>query len=188
MSAVNSGATAVAREARQGCDDVLQVALSAFEAARSGDTALLRSALDAGMPAQACNEKGDTLLMLASYHGHAKAAELLLERGANPDAANDRGQTPLAGAAFKGDLAMAVLLLDGGAAVDAGDPQGRTALFFAAIFDRVELVELLLARGAVPGRVDDTGATPLAAARAMGAGRTPAVLELRVVESARQVG
>ena len=115
-------------------------------------------------------------------------AELLLERGANPDAANDRGQTPLAGAAFKGDLAMAVLLLDGGAAVDATDPQGRTALFFAAIFDRVDLVELLLARGAVPGRVDDTGATPLAAARAMGAVRTPAVLELRVDESARQVG
>jgi ankyrin repeat protein len=187
MSAAKRGATAVARETRQGCNDVLQVALSAFEAARNGNTALLRSALDAGLPVQACNEKGDTLLMLASYHGHREAAGLLLARGASPDAANDRGQTPLAGAAFKGDVAMAALLLDGGATVDAADPQGRTALFFAAIFDRLELVELLLARGAAPGRVDHTGATPLAAARAMGAVRTLAVLDVRD-EPTRQVG
>jgi ankyrin repeat protein len=70
----------------------------------------------------------DSLLMLASYHGHLATSRALLARGADPALANDRGQTPLAGAAFKSDVAMASLLLDHGAAVGGAGPDGRTLL------------------------------------------------------------
>ncbi len=93
-------------------DETLALAHALFDAAREGDSALLGSYLDAGAPANMTNASGDSLLMLAAYHGHAPAVELLLRHGADANAANDRGQTPLAGAAFKGyaDVAEALRL------------------------------------------------------------------------------
>lgn len=49
---------------------------------------------------------GNTLLMLAAYHGHAETANALLALGADPDRTNDRGQSPLAGSIFKGEDAV----------------------------------------------------------------------------------
>ncbi|GLX03404.1 hypothetical protein Misp03_03310 [Microbispora sp. NBRC 16548] len=72
-----------------------------FDLARSGRTEALCAYVDAGVPVDLRNQKGDTLLMLAAYHGHAATVRALGERGADPDLANDRGQTPLAGAVFK---------------------------------------------------------------------------------------
>ena len=143
----------------------------AFAHARAGATADLTQLLDRGVPPDVRNEKGDSLLMLASYHGHAETTRLLLARGADPELANDRGQTPLQGVAFKGDLAVVGALLEGGAAVDGGGPDGKTALMFAAMFDRLEVVELLLARGADPLRRDTRGASAGDLADAMGASR-----------------
>src|SRR4051812_37176798 len=54
-----------------------------FDFARSGDATTLARLLDLGVPANLRNEKGDTLLMLACYHGHADAARVLLEHGAD---------------------------------------------------------------------------------------------------------
>ena len=99
--------------------NALELARSAFDLARSGDVAGLQRILDLGLSPDARNERGDSLLMLASYHGRLDATALLLSRGASPDLANDAGQTPLAGASFKGDAAMARLLLDSGASADA---------------------------------------------------------------------
>ncbi len=42
--------------------------------------------MDAGVPANLCNDKGDALVMLAAYHGHAQTVSVLLERGADPTA------------------------------------------------------------------------------------------------------
>ncbi|KAF9872872.1 ankyrin-like protein [Colletotrichum karsti] len=72
-----------------------------YDGARSGDMALFQQALPAGLPANMTNEKGDTLLMLAAYHGHAELVKLLIQHGADPNRLNDRGQSPLAGAVFK---------------------------------------------------------------------------------------
>ncbi|QRK04029.1 ankyrin repeat domain-containing protein [Archangium violaceum] len=152
--------------------DVMAVARSAFQHARAGDALILARLVEAGLPANLANEKGDTLLMLASYHGHADATRVLLEHQADPEKANDRGQTPLAGAAFKGDVTIARLLLDHGARVDGVAPDGKTALMFAAMFDRLEVLELLLSRGAAPERTDAGNRTALDYARAMGARRT----------------
>src|SRR5260370_41292207 len=77
--------------------DVLQLAAKVFNLARQGDTGTLAAYLDAGVPANLCNDKGDTLVMLAAYHGHPQTVAALLERGADPDRPNARAQTPLAG-------------------------------------------------------------------------------------------
>jgi ankyrin repeat protein len=86
------------------------------------------------------NAAGDSLLMLAAYHGHADTVQLILQHGAEADKANDRGQTPLAGAAFKGYTDVAKVLLDAGADPDAGTPSARAA---AQMFARTEILELL---------------------------------------------
>ena len=152
--------------------EVMAVARTAFQHARAGETSQLEWLLAVGLPPNLTNERGDTLLMLASYHGYRETTRVLLERKADPERLNDRGQTPLAGAAFKGNAAIARLLLDHGARVDGAGPDGRTALMFAAMFDRLEMVELLLAQGAAPERTDAEGRTALDCARAMGARRT----------------
>ena len=81
--------------------EMLQFAAKVFNLARQGDTETLTAYVDAGVPANLCNDKGDTLVMLAAYHGHPQTVAALLKRGADPDRPNDRGQTPLAGAVFK---------------------------------------------------------------------------------------
>src|SRR5699024_9900387 len=45
-------------------------------------------------PQNLTNDSGDTLLMLAAYHGHADTVRALLTRGADPNRLNDRGQSP----------------------------------------------------------------------------------------------
>jgi ankyrin repeat protein len=121
-------------------DETLALAHALFDAARQGDSALLGSYLDAGAPANMTNSSGDSLLMLAAYHGHAPAVQLLLQHGADANAVNDRGQTPLAGAAFKGYTDVAEALLGAGADPDAGTPSARAA---AQMFARAEILALL---------------------------------------------
>lgn len=111
--------------------EVLQLAAKIFNLAREGGTDVLATYVDAGVPANLCNDKGDTLVMLAAYHGHPQTVAALLERGADPDRPNDRGQTPLAGAVFKGERAAIEALIDGGADPTAGTPSAvETALMF----------------------------------------------------------
>src|SRR5918997_1838601 len=86
-------------------EETIAFAQRVFQHARAGQVQELGDLLRMGLPPNLRNEKGDSLLMLASYHGHADAAQILMQHGADPELANDRGQTPLAGAAFKGDLA-----------------------------------------------------------------------------------
>ncbi|WP_225962985.1 ankyrin repeat domain-containing protein [Actinomadura algeriensis] len=102
--------------------EVEELASRMFEAARAGDTDQLAAYVDAGVPADLSNDKGDTLLMLAAYHGHAGTVRALAERGADPGRANDRGQTPLAGAVFKKEPDTVRALLDAGADPRAGTP------------------------------------------------------------------
>ena len=150
--------------------ETLQLAQELFDLVRAGkDSARLAGLLDLGLPPNLRDSKGDSLLMLASYHGHKEMTRLLLERGGDPQLANDRGQIPLAGAAFKGDVEIARLLVEHGAEIDACGPDGKTPLMFAAMFNRLEVLELLLAHGADPSLQTTDGVTALGIARAMGA-------------------
>ncbi|MET7344977.1 ankyrin repeat domain-containing protein [Streptomyces sp. NPDC087866] len=122
---------------------VVELASKVFDLARGGDTDALAAYVDAGVPANLTNDRGDTLLMLAAYHGHAPAVTALAARGADPDRANDRGQTPLAGAVFKGEEAVVRALLDAGADPAAGTP---SAVDTARMFGKDDLLELFGAR------------------------------------------
>lgn len=157
-------------------EETLAFAQKLFQLARLGDAEILGPLLARGVPANLCNHKGDSLLMLASYHGHLDAAKLLLQHGADPEIRNDMGQTPIAGAAYKGDLGMVQLLLGHGADVEGATPDGKTALMLAAMFNRVEVVDLLLARGADMAARNAAGMSALDAANAMGAADTAAQL------------
>ncbi|GII62738.1 hypothetical protein Skr01_28230 [Sphaerisporangium krabiense] len=112
-------------------EDVEELATRLFQMARSGQTDRLCAYVDAGVPANLHNDKGDTLLMLAAYHGHAGTVRALLDRGADPSRANDRGQTPLAGAVFKQLPDVVRALLDAGADPGQGTPSAvETARMF----------------------------------------------------------
>ncbi|GGY74344.1 ankyrin repeat domain-containing protein [Streptomyces omiyaensis] len=123
--------------------EVVELASKVFDLARAGDAGALAAYVDAGVPANLTNDRGDTLLMLAAYHGHAEAVTALLERGADADRANDRGQTPLAGAVFKGEDAVIRALLAGGADPESGTP---SAVDTARMFGKAELLELFATR------------------------------------------
>ncbi|WP_030757069.1 ankyrin repeat domain-containing protein [Streptomyces sp. NRRL F-5135] len=119
--------------------EVIELATKVFDLARSGEAETLAAYVDAGVPADLANDRGDSLVMLAAYHGHAPAVEALIARGADADRANDRGQTPLAGAVFKGEEAVIRALLAGGA-----DPNGGTpsAVDTARMFGKTDLLKL----------------------------------------------
>jgi uncharacterized protein len=121
-------------------DDVIELATRLFDMARTGDGDRLAAYVDAGISPNLANQRGDSLVMLAAYHGHAETVRALLERGADADQPNDRGQTPLAGAVFKGEEDVIRALLDGGADPAAGQP---SALDTARMFERDDLVALL---------------------------------------------
>ncbi|MFI2564757.1 ankyrin repeat domain-containing protein [Paenarthrobacter sp. NPDC018779] len=129
-----------AQPPNQADDETLALAHALFDAAREGNSELLRGYLSAGAPATLTNAAGDSLLMLAAYHGHEETVQLLVHHGADVNAANDRGQTPLAGAVFKGYAGVARVLVDAGADPDAGTPSARDA---AKMFARTEILDLL---------------------------------------------
>jgi ankyrin repeat protein len=156
--------------------ETLELVRELFQLVRAGDTERLANLLQMGLPANLRDGQGNSLLMLASYHGHHELTRILLEHGGDPELANDRGQVPLAGAAFKGDIAMARLLIAHGADLNSRSPDGKTPLMFAAMFDRIEIIDLLLAHGADPSSRTDDGMTAQNLAQVMGAGAAAAHL------------
>ncbi|KAG4428275.1 hypothetical protein IFR05_016240 [Cadophora sp. M221] len=108
--------------------EAIAFATRMYDAARAGQMDVFQQALPAGLPANMMNEKGDSLVMLAAYHGHAQLVRLLLQHGADPNRVNDRGQTPLAGAVFKGEGEVIEALLEGGADPDYGTPSAMEAV------------------------------------------------------------
>ena len=119
---------------------VVELAGKVFDLARFGHTDELIAYVDAGVPVNLTNDKGDTLLLLAAYYGHAGTVAALLERGADHARTNDRGQTPLAAAVFRRSAAGVRALLDAGADPDAGGPSARET---AAFFELPEMTALL---------------------------------------------
>ncbi|KAF5699586.1 ankyrin [Fusarium mundagurra] len=122
--------------------EMIEFASRMYDAARKGDVATFEQALPAGLPPNLTNDKGDTLLMLAAYHGHAELVKVLIQHGADPNRLNDRGQSPLAGAVFKKEDAVIQLswelnrntnnkikeLLDGGADPEYGQPSAAECI------------------------------------------------------------
>jgi ankyrin repeat protein len=121
--------------------ELMDLASRLFDAARSGDAAMLAAYVDAGVPVDLTNTNGDTMVMLAAYYGNDSAVAALIARGADVDRHNNRGQTPLAGAVFKNDSTVIELLLSADADPLAGSP---SALETARYFERDELARRLV--------------------------------------------
>lgn len=124
----------------QPSEEMLALWAKVFNFARDGATETLGAYIDAGIPPNLTNDSGDTLVMLAAYHGHAETVGALLARGADPNQLNDRGQSPIAGAVFKAEPEVVRVLLTGGADPEAGHP---TAAQTAQMFDSREMLVIL---------------------------------------------
>lgn len=108
-------------------DETIELAHQLFDWSREGQTERIAAYVDAGAPADLSDPAGNTLLMLAAYHGHADLVRELARRGADVNRVNDRGQSPLAGAVFKAEPDVVTALLEHGADPDAGQPTAREA-------------------------------------------------------------
>ncbi|KAG5654799.1 hypothetical protein H0H81_003807 [Sphagnurus paluster] len=111
-----------------------------FDAARTGNSELILAAVDAGLPVNLTNDKGNTLLMLAAYAGQTELTKELLKRGADPNRLNDLGQSMIAGAVFKAHDEIVRELANRGADPRLGTPNAIQA---AHMFGRKELMEVL---------------------------------------------
>ena len=111
-----------------------------FDLAREGSTDQLRQALEAGVPVNLTNGKGDTLLNLAAYHQHEETVAMLLEAGADTERVSDMGFTALICAVFRGDEAITRRLLEAGAGQDTGFQPARAV---AEEFGRTNVIPLL---------------------------------------------
>ena len=121
-------------------EQTLAFAHRMFDLAREGRTDELASQVDAGLPPNLTNDKGDTLLILAAYYARPGTVTALLERGADPARTNDRGQTALAAGVFRRSADVVTALLNAGADPDHGSP---SAVETAVFFELPDMLELL---------------------------------------------
>ncbi len=121
-------------------EQTLAFAHQMFDLARDGRTEELAAYVDAGLPPDLTNDKGDTLLILAAYHAHPGTVAALLERRADPARTNDRGQTALAAGVFRRSAEVVTALLTADADPDLGSP---SAVETAVFFELPEMLELL---------------------------------------------
>ena len=118
-------------------DEAVAFAHRLFDAVRVGDMAFVTSAVDQGAPVGLTDQNGNTLLMLAAYHGHEQLVAELALRHADVNQVNDRGQSPLAGAVFKKAEDVIRVLLRHGADLDHGTPSAReTAAMFGVTLEQ----------------------------------------------------
>ncbi len=113
-----------------------------FDLARDGRHDELAEYVDAGLPVNLTNGKGDTLLILAAYHAHPQTVRALLDRGADTSRTNDRGQTALGAAVFRRNVEAVEALLAAGADPHAGSP---SAVELARFFELDEMLTVVLA-------------------------------------------
>ena len=118
---------------------VIEFAHQIFDLARAGDADQIGTLVDAGVPVDLADARGNTILMLAAYAGQTAVVNALIVRGADVNRLNLRGQSPLAGAIFKGEDEIVRLLVAAGADLDLGTPSARDT---ARMFELMDLLEL----------------------------------------------
>ena len=138
-----------------------------MQAVRSGNLESVALLVNAGARVYPSNGFGDTALLLASFAGHERIADILLAKGASLDA-NPQGWTPLHYAAFAGHIRLVNKFLDQGGKVNATTQSGLTPLMVAAMNGHLAVVQSLLGHGADPTLRDGNDVTALEHALARG--------------------
>ena len=111
---------------------------------------------------------GTTALMLAAYHGHLEATQLLCDAGADKNKATQDGATALLLAAQNGHVEVVRDLCEAGADKDQAENDGATALLLAAQGGHVEVVCVLCQAEADKDKAPHDGAAPLCIASQSG--------------------
>ena len=131
-----------------------------YQAIRANNLPQLKTLVRTAADANAKDEAGNPLVMVAAAVGSTDAMRFLLDAGADVNARNAFGSTALIWSAT--DIAKVRLLLERGANVNAAAKTGRTALFVAAMSDpSADIVRLLVAKGADVKTKDAFGNTVL---------------------------
>ena len=116
-----------------------------------------------GVDLEAHAKNGDTVLMLAAFHGYPAIVRALLAREVE---VNGPGWTALHYAAINGNPQSIKALLDASAYIDAESPEGKmTPIMLAAVRGRVGAVKLLREEGADISLKNSDGLTALDLAR-----------------------
>ena len=96
--------------------------------------------MEAGVPVNLTNDKGDTLLNLAAYLEREDTVERLLGKGADTERVSDMGCTALVCAVFRGNEPIARALLEAGAGQATGHQHAQDV---ARVFGQEHLLPLL---------------------------------------------
>ena len=121
-------------------DEEIDYVNSLFDAAREGRNDFLREALEAGVPVNLTNAKGDTLLNLAAYQEQEETVFMLLDHGADTERVSDAGFTALLCAVFRGNEPITRRLLEAGAGQATGNQHAQDV---AKVFGQENLLPVL---------------------------------------------
>lgn len=98
----------------------LEVIEGTFDLARQGRSGPLGEMIDAGVPIDVRNPRGDTVLIVATYAEQEHTVADLVRRGADLNAVNASGQSAISCAVFRKNETLLRMLLEAGADPDAG--------------------------------------------------------------------
>jgi ankyrin repeat protein len=119
-----------------------------WNAARNGNTEIIKTLVEAKYDLNVADEKGYTAMILAAYHGNDEIVKMLLSAGADPCKKDKRGNSALMGAVFKGEIKIAHRLINADCHPDQRNNAGQTAAMYASLFQRQEILQMLQDRGA----------------------------------------
>eukprot|EP00798_Chlamydomonas_sp_ICE-L_P007479 gene7479-624_t len=172
--------------------------MNMFTLARDNKAKEITAAIKLGIPADICNQMGQTAIHIGSLWGNVEAVKALLEGGANASVENARGQTPLHFAASarengmeeedvrmllggpdsrlftfceEGQATELKALLEGDSikSVRVVDSDGRTPINLAVVAESLEIVQLLLTHDPeCLSLADSAGDTPVLVAAMTG--------------------
>ena len=120
------------------------------EAARTGDMAVVRKQLKAGVAVDAKVTvavdfvEGTTALIQAAQGNQTKMSKFLVTRGADTNAKGKGGRTAMMWAAMNGNTELVGYLHENGAEVNAQNYAGQTALMFAAMYGKTATAKFLI--------------------------------------------
>ena len=132
-----------------------------IEAAKTGNTEVVKLQLKEHVNVNIQDEDGVTALMLASLNGHTQVVELLLKNNADVNIQKEDGVTALMLASQNGHTQIVELLLQENIDVNVQGTNGENALMMAVDHGHTKIAELLLKKIENINTQDKNGFTAL---------------------------